>query len=175
MINAPATVDRSATSPETDFQFRKQSQLPPIRQDLKVTPLRIRGRDAYVVKDPLSLQYFRWGQKEYYLSTLLDGKKTGLQILQMMQRSFPEADYDEQDLQIALMQFMNAGLLLTDGTMAQSIYHQRQLAIKKAKKGKRWLTILSKFISFKITLFDPDLLLLRMSKRLPFLAFLMAS
>ena len=169
MINAPATVDNSATSPETDFQFRKQSQLPPLRQDLKVTPLRIRGRDAYVVKDPLSLQYFRWGQKEYYLSTLLDGKKTGHQILQMMQRAFPEADYDEQDLQIALMQFMNAGLLLTDGTMAQSIYHQRQFAIKKAKKGKLWLTILSKFISFKITLFDPDLLLLRMSKRLGFL------
>ncbi|NBS52458.1 MAG: HlyD family efflux transporter periplasmic adaptor subunit, partial [Spartobacteria bacterium] len=93
----------------------------------------------------------------------------GLLILQMMQRAFPEADYDERDLQIALMHFMNAGLLLTDGTVAQSIYHQRQLAIKKAKKGKLWLTILSKFISFKITLFDPDLLLLRMSKRLGFL------
>jgi putative peptide zinc metalloprotease protein len=169
MISVPASVERTAAEPETEFHFRAQSLLPPLRKDLKVTPISIRGRQAYVVKDPLSLQYFRWGEKELHLSTLLDGTKTGEQILSLMQQAFPEFDYDSDDLRTAIHQFMNAGLLLTDGTMAQNIFHQRRHAINKAKKSKLWLTILSKFISFKITLFDPDLLLLRMSRKLAFL------
>lgn len=169
MIGVPASVERTAAEPETEFHFRAQSLLPPLRKDLKVTPISIRGRQAYVVKDPLSLQYFRWGEKELHLSTLLDGKKTGEQVLSLMQQAFPEFDYDADDLRIAIHQFMNAGLFLTDGTVAQNIFHQRRKAIKKAKKSKLWLSILSKFISFKITLFDPDLLLLAMSRKLAFL------
>jgi putative peptide zinc metalloprotease protein len=169
MTSVPAPVERAASEPETEFQFRTQSMVPPLRRDLKVTPISIRGRPAYVVKDPLSLQYFRWGEKELHLSTLLDGKKTGDQLLSLMQEAFPDYDYDADDLRLAIVQFMNAGLFLTDGTVAQNIHHQRKQGLKKAKKSKLWLTIPGKLISFKITLFDPDLLLLRMSRKLAFL------
>jgi putative peptide zinc metalloprotease protein len=153
-----------------DFRFRETGgKIPPIRGDLKITPVTFRGRSAYVVKDPASLKYFRWGEKEFCLSSLLDGKRTGPEILKSMQRAFPEDDYDAQDLEAAIGQFLSAGLLLTDGTLAQQIHHRQRDLLKKAKRSKLWLTVPGKLISFKITLFDPDLLLLRMSKRLAFL------
>ena len=171
MSQSPAVpVQPESEIPGMDFRFRESlANLPPLRSDLKITPVTMRGRHAYVVKDPVSLKYFRWGEKERHLATLLDGKKSGHQILESMQRAFPDDDLDANDLQFLINQFLGAGLLLTDGSTAQKLHHSQHSQLKKAKLKKLWITIPSKLISFKITLFDPDLLLLRMSKRLAFL------
>lgn len=171
MSQSPAVpVQPESEIPGMDFRFRESlANLPPLRSDLKITPVTMRGRHAYVVKDPVSLKYFRWGEKERHLATLLDGKKSGHQILESMQRAFPDDDLDANDLQFLINQFLGAGLLLTDGSTAQKLHHAQHSQLKKAKLKKLWITIPSKLISFKITLFDPDLLLLRMSKRLAFL------
>lgn len=153
-----------------EFHFRDSAaKLPAIRGDLKITSLSVLGRSAYVVKDPVALKYFRWGERERHLASLLDGEKTGQRVLGEMQRAFPDDDYDSRDLELSIQQFLSAGLLLTDGTLAQKLHHNQRALLKKAHRSKLWLTIPGKLISFKITLFDPDLLLLKMSKRLAFL------
>lgn len=171
-MNLSPAMPPSDSSPDSgeEFLFRdSNTKFPPIRGDLKITPISFRGHAAYVVKDPVSLKYFRWGERERHLATLLDGRKTGQQVLQDMQRAFPEDDYEAQDLELSIAQFLNAGFLLTDGTLAQRLHHGQHALLKKAKLKNLWLTIPAKLISFKITLFDPDLLLLKMSKRLAFL------
>jgi putative peptide zinc metalloprotease protein len=162
-VTAPA----EARSPETtEFRFGPSVRLPMIRGDLKVTAAPLRGRSSFVVKDPVALKYFRWGAKEHRLASLLDGKRNVTEVLRIMQREFPDEEFNERNLQGTMNHFLNAGLLITDGTVAQRIFHQQTRLINKAKRSKLWLSILSKIISFKITLFDPDLLLMRLNRKL---------
>lgn len=164
MNPAVPSAQAGGAGPQDQFRFREQAKLPAIRKELKITAVSFRGHVAYVVKDPASLKYYRWGEKERFLASLLDGKKTGQQVLTEMQQRFADSNYQSRDLELVITQFIGAGLLLVDGTVAQQIYHRQRRAMKKAKRSKLWLTILSKLVSFKITLFDPDLLLLRLSR-----------
>src|SRR3954470_12326323 len=50
--------------------------LPALRSDLIVNQQQFEGRSYYVVKDPISLQYFRMTAEDYFLATLFDGKRT---------------------------------------------------------------------------------------------------
>lgn len=151
------------------FRFGPSVRLPMMRGDLKISPAPLRGHPSFVVKDPASLKYFRWGEKERHLAWLLDGRRSAADVLDLMRREFPGEDFQESDLQNVMNRFLQAGLLITDGTVAQRIFHQQARMIRRAKLSRLWLTIPSKLISFKITLFDPDLLLLRMDRRLGFL------
>lgn len=152
-----------------DFRFGPSVRLPMIRGDLKITSAPLRGRDSFVVKDPVSLKYFRWGARERHLAGLLDGRRSAAEVIRLIQREFPGEDFHEADLQNVMNRFLQAGLLITDGSVAQRLFHQQRRSLQKAKRSRLWLTIPSKLISFKITLFDPDLLLLRLDRRLRFL------
>jgi len=164
-VTAPA---EAGPNEAAGFRFGPSVRLPLLRGDLKITAAPLRGRRSFVVKDPVSLKYFRWGAKEHRLATLLDGRRNATDVLQIMQREFPDEEFGEQNLQATMNHFLNAGLLITDGTVAQRIFHHQTRMIKKVKRSKLWLSILSKIISFKITLFDPDLLLMQMNRRLKF-------
>jgi putative peptide zinc metalloprotease protein len=156
-----------SSSPE--FNFRGAATIPPIRNDLKITPVSFRGMASYVVKDPVSLSYFRWGEREFKLASLLDGRATVSEVLDAMRRSFPDDDYDAADLEADVSRFLSAGLLLTNAGLAARLHHQRASRMSKMKRSRLWLTLPAKLIAFKITLFDPDLLLLRMERKLSFL------
>ena len=164
MTSAPADEKSNAV-----FRFGETVKIPSLRRDLKITRSDVRGRPSYVVKDPVSLKYFRWGEREYRLAELLDGRRNGAALAEEMRRSFPGVDLEISDLQRLLNQFLAAGLLVNDGATAQRLFQRLREETGKRKKRSRWLTVPGKLISFKITLFDPDLLLLRMSKRLRFL------
>lgn len=164
MTSAPADEKENVV-----FHFGETAKIPSLRRDLKITRSDVRGRPSYVVKDPVSSKYFRWGEREYRLAELLDGRRDGAALAEEMRRSFPGVDLEISDLQRLLNQFLAAGLLVNDGATAQRLFQRLREETGKRKKSSRWLTVPGKLISFKITLFDPDLLLLRMSKRLRFL------
>ena len=50
--------------------------LPALRGDLLIIQQIFEGRTYYVIKDPVSLQYFRLTAEDYYLATLFDGRRT---------------------------------------------------------------------------------------------------
>lgn len=164
-----ATAPESGSSAGSDFRFGPSARLPMLRNDLKITEAPLRGRGNYVVKDPVSLKYYRWGEKERRLASFLDGQRSSAEVLHGMRKEFPHDEITEEDIQTRMNQFLGAGLLITDGTIAQRIHHNQKQAIKQAHLKKLWLTVPSKLISFKFTLFDPDLLLLRMNRKLGFL------
>ena len=57
-----------------DLERRKYVRLR-IRPDLAISPQRFEGRSYYVIKDPVSLRYYRFKEQEYFLLGLMDGGK----------------------------------------------------------------------------------------------------
>src|SRR5437667_7761787 len=62
-------------APVTDLERRKQVRLR-IRGDLAITPQKYEGRTYYVIKDPVSLRYYRFKEQEHFLIRLMDGTHT---------------------------------------------------------------------------------------------------
>ena len=57
---APAVVETPKAAPP-----QENVVLPPLRGDLNISKQRFEGRTYYVVKDPISLQYFRLTGEDY--------------------------------------------------------------------------------------------------------------
>ena len=164
-----AALAEEAGTAESVFRFTDARALPPLRGDLKITPVSMRGRRAYVVKDPVSLKYFRWGEREYELSSLLDGRLDAATVIESMKRAFPDSLFGEEQLRAMINQFLSAGLLQTDGRVARLLHQNLRDQTRKVIRSKRWLTVPGKLLMFKIKLFDPDLLLLSMNRYLWFM------
>jgi putative peptide zinc metalloprotease protein len=60
------------------------------RTDLVVSRQRQRGQTAYVVKDPLSLRYYRLEEHEYAVLQMLDGRATLRQVADRLAADFPQ-------------------------------------------------------------------------------------
>src|SRR5438132_14170856 len=88
--------------------------MPPLRNDLIVTRQTYESRTYYIVKDPISLQYFRMSAEDYFLATLFDGKRTFGQIKKAFVQRFPHLrlDYEDDEITQRVSQFANdLGLL----------------------------------------------------------------
>lgn len=150
------------------FSFRPETGLPALRRDLQITQVSYRRRRSWVVKDPASLRYFRWGEWDYRIAKLLDGKRQIEEVAEKLSRAF-DREVDPEQVRATVNNLLSTGLLRNTGTVARRLHESRSEAVRKKKKQTHLLSLASKVISFKITLFDPDLLLMRMSKKLSFL------
>lgn len=166
-----ARIALAGTAPpdkKASFSFRPENGVPALRRDLNITQVSYRRRRNWVVKDPASLRYFRWGEWDYRVARLLDGKRQLEEITAELSRSLG-AEIDPDQVRQTVNHMLGAGLLCSNGTVARRLHESQRDTERKKKKKTRWLALASKLITFKITLFDPDLLLLRMSKKLRFL------
>ena len=57
----------------SDLERRKHVKLR-VRGDLSITPQKYEGKTYYVVKDPVSLRYYRFKEQEYFLINTMNGK-----------------------------------------------------------------------------------------------------
>ena len=83
--------------------------MPPLRKDLVITQQRFEGRIYYVVKDPISLQYFRMTGEDYYLATLFDGARTFGKVREAYSERFPHVrlEYTPEELNERVLRFAN--------------------------------------------------------------------
>ncbi|RYD72693.1 MAG: hypothetical protein EOP84_22735, partial [Verrucomicrobiaceae bacterium] len=88
--------------------------LPTLRNDLLITKQLFEGRTYYVVKDPISLQYFRMSAEDYYLATLFNGQRTFGQIRDAYAERFPHVrlEYTQEELNDRVQRFANDLALL---------------------------------------------------------------
>src|SRR5271170_1919711 len=88
----PRPLDRfmaaTAASPSPQQQAA-HTVIPPLRSDLITIKQFYEGRTFYVVKDPISLQYFRLTAEDYFLATLFDGRRTLRQVRDDYVERFP--------------------------------------------------------------------------------------
>jgi len=144
-------------TPVSELERRKQVRLR-LRRDLVIEAQKYEGRTYHVVKDPVSLRYYRLKDNEYFLLQFLDGKHT----LEEAQKEY-EARYRPdrlklEDVEAFAQQLINAGLAQNESPRAgKQLYEQR-----KKRRRSEWMQTLTNILYIKIPIFDPDWLLKRM-------------
>jgi putative peptide zinc metalloprotease protein len=136
---------------------RKQVKLR-TRADLVITDQRYEGRLCRVVKDPVSLKYYRFNTQEYYVFERLNGKFTLEEIRKEFEKRFAPDRLTLEDLEGFARQLVTAGLVQHESpNAARQLFDKR----RKQRRTKRLATV-TNILYIKLPVFDPDRLLTRM-------------
>jgi putative peptide zinc metalloprotease protein len=140
-----------------DLERRKLVRLR-VRADLGITPSKYEGKSHYVVKDPVSLRYYRFNEQEYFVVKHFDGKHTLEDTQKEFERQFRPHRLTLEDLEGFAQQLLQAGLVQHETAQAgKQLYEKR----RKQRRLQRIATI-SNILYIKLPVFDPDKLLGRM-------------
>src|SRR5207244_13391503 len=126
-----------------------------------IAPQKYEGLTYYVVKDPVSLRYYRFKEQEHFLIRLMDGKHTLDDAQKEFEKRFRPDRLTLEDLEHFGQQLLTAGLAQNESPQAG-----KQLFDRRVKR--RRMEILQTFTNIlyiKIPIFDPEKLL---TKMLPF-------
>jgi len=149
-----------ATAPAAhELERRKRVKLR-LRKDIEITPQRYEGRVFYVVKDPVSLRYYRFKEQEHFLLGYLDGAHTLEEAQKAYEKHFRPERLTLEDLESFAQQLISAGLAQNESPRAgKQLVEQRN-----KRKRSEWMQTLTNILYIKIPIFDPDRLLVAMLK-----------
>jgi putative peptide zinc metalloprotease protein len=139
---------------------RRKSVRVRLRADLTITPQRFEGRTHYVVKDPVSLRYFRFREREHFLLRLLDGRRSLEAIRQEFENRFRPTRLRLEEIENYAWLLMQAGLATGDAPQAA-----RLLELRRRQRRSRWLQAIGNLLCIQIPVVDPDQLLGRVLTR----------
>src|SRR5438105_7729179 len=111
-------------TPASDLERRKQVRLR-LRPDLEVLPQKYEGKTFYVVKDPVSLRYYRLKDYEHFLLKFLDGKHTLEEAQKAYEKEYRPDRLPLEDLEAFAQQLMTAGLAHNESPLAGSQLFER--------------------------------------------------
>ena len=126
-----------------------------MRADLSAVQQSYQGRDYWVVKDPLTLKYFRFEEEEFRLLKMLDGETSPDQI----KRRF---DYDFAPQKITMQElYQFVGMLFRSSLLVSDSPNQGIELKKRSDKANAagWKQKLTNILSIRFRGFDPDLML----------------
>jgi putative peptide zinc metalloprotease protein len=144
-------------TPATDLERRKHVRLR-LRQDLNIAPQKYEGRTYWVVKDPVSMRYYRFKEQEHFLLQFMDGDHTLDEAQKEYEKRFRPERLKLEDLEHFGQQLLTAGLAQNESPRAGKQLYDR----RKKRLRSEWLQALTNILYIKIPLFDPDKLLTRM-------------
>jgi putative peptide zinc metalloprotease protein len=163
---APQPVEVAAPAAPAAAQQEKVV-LPPLRQDLIISRQMFEGRTFFVVKDPISLQYFRMSAEDYFLATLFDGRRTFGEVRKIYLANFAHVSLEltPEEVNERILRFANDLALMQMLSVQGQRLKARYDAKRKQKKSKGWFYNAVNYVFFKrFSLFDPDKLFARMAK-----------
>lgn len=130
-----------------------------MRADLSAVQQSYQGRDYWVVKDPLTLKYFRFEEEEFRLLEMLDGETSPDQI----KRRF---DYDFAPQKITMQElYQFVGMLFRSSLLVSDSPNQGIELKKRSDKAQAagWKQKLTNILSIRFRGFDPDRMLTAMN------------
>lgn len=126
-----------------------------VRPDLKARRQRYQGRNYWVVKDPVGLQYFRFEEEEFAILQMLDGESSLDDIAERFEAEFPPQTIRVEELQNFIGMLHRSGLVLSD-----SPGQGRQLKERRdEKKRKELIAAISNILAFRCRGIDPERIL----------------
>jgi putative peptide zinc metalloprotease protein len=144
-------------APAKDLERRKQLRVL-LRRDLSIEAQKYEGRTFHVVKDPVSLRYYRLKDNEYFLLQFLDGKRTLEEAQKEYEVRYRPDRLKLEDVEAFAQQLINAGLAQNESPRAgKQLYEQRS-----KRRRSEWMQTLTNILYIKLPIFDPDRLLKRM-------------
>jgi putative peptide zinc metalloprotease protein len=153
--------------PASDLERRKQVRIR-IRCDLDIAPQKYEGRTYYVVKDPVSLRYYRFEEQEHFIIRMMNGRSTLDETQKEFEKAFRPKRLTLEDLEGFAQQLLTAGLAHNESPQAGAQLFER----RKKRRRSEWMQTLTNILYIKIPVFDPDKLLSRM---LPWLRWIFTS
>jgi putative peptide zinc metalloprotease protein len=128
------------------------------RGDLVVNRQVYQGQAWWVVKDPISLHYFRFRPEEYALLEMLDGRTSLDQLKEQFEARFPPRRITVDELSRFIATLHRSGLVIGDrpGQGPQLFERRRQ------RIWREWMAWLSNIMSMRFRGIDPDRILERL-------------
>ena len=149
---------------EGDRERRKQVRLR-VRGDISIAPHKYEGKTFYVVKDPVSLRYYRFKEQEHFLIRLMDGTHTLDDAQKQFEKQFRPDRLTLEDLEQFSQQLIKAGLVQNESpTAGKNLYQQ-----KTKRQRTQLMQTFTNILYIKIPIFDPEKLL---TKMLPYFRFM---
>jgi len=127
----------------------------PLRTDLLISPQLFYGQLCFVIKDPVTLRYYRLQPVEHFLITQFDGHRTARDLLGLLQQQFPEGSLGVQDV-LRFVGMLHESHLLVGAGLGHAEWLTKRRA---AAKRRRFLELAGNFLFFKLPIFHPDRLL----------------
>src|SRR5262245_36304650 len=143
-----------STAHPKDLERRKQVRIR-MRRDVEIAPQKYEGRTYYVVKDPVSLRYYRFKEQEYYLIGLMDGSYTLDDAQKAFETRFRPERLTLEDLESFAQQLLTAGLAQNESPQAGKQLFDR----RKKRRRSEWMQTLTNILYIKIPVYDPDRIL----------------
>ncbi|TWT46414.1 biotin/lipoyl-binding protein [Botrimarina hoheduenensis] len=126
-----------------------------VRPDLSARKHRYQGRQYWVVKDPVALQYFRFEEEEFAILRMLDGESSLEEIADRFEAEFPPQTIRTEELQQFIGTLHRSGLVIADAAgQGEQLKKLRDERERKELLGK-----LSNVLSIRFKGIDPDWLL----------------
>ncbi len=136
------------TSLQISSVLAKGLHRPKLREDLKISAQQVAGKASYVIKEPDTASYNRYGPIEYELLTLCDGTRTPAEVAEGMTSLHPDAPLDE----VSVLDFLDT----VDANLWVRTVGEKNLAmlerIRDERKGRTESSLL--LIQFKA--WNPD-------------------
>src|SRR6267154_1369859 len=148
-------MDKPAAASELERRKKVRIRL---RGDLGIAPQKYEGRTYYVVKDPVSLRYYRFKEQENFLIDYMDGTHTLDEAQKEFEKRFRPERLTLEDLEGFAQQLLTAGLAQNESPQAGKQLFDR----RKKRVRSEWMQTLTNILYIKIPVFDPDKLLRRM-------------
>lgn len=126
-----------------------------LRPDLIINRQRHAGQTYFIVKDPVSLRYYRFREEELFLLQQFDGEKTFDDVRHEFVEKFRPQRLSVTELEKFVQQLLQAGIATVDTPqLGQRLYERyKQRMWDKVKQ------FFANILYIKIPIFDPDRLL----------------
>ena len=117
------------------------------------------GRKYWVIKDPLTLKYYRFEEEEFYILQLLDGQNSLKAIQEAFQQKYRPQKISIRELHQLVGMLYRSSLVLSDaaGQGKQLIERER------TSQRRQRLASLTNILSIRFKGWDPDRLLDRLN------------
>ncbi len=132
------------------------------RPDLIATPQSYQGRDYWVIKDPISLKYYRFEEEEHAILQMLDGNLSPDQIKRRFDYRFAPQKITMQELYQFIGMLYRSSLLVSNAPGQGDELKQRGERNRKQEIRQS----LSNILAIRYKGFDPDFILGRINRRL---------
>jgi putative peptide zinc metalloprotease protein len=125
------------------------------RGDLHVNRQVYQGQAWFVVKDPISLHYFRFRPEEYALLEMLDGQASLDSLKEQFEERFPPRRITVEELARFVSTLHRSGLVIGDRTgQGPQLFERR-----RQRLWKEWVAWISNVMSLRFRGIDPDRML----------------
>jgi putative peptide zinc metalloprotease protein len=129
------------------------------RGDLHVNRQVYQGQAWFVVKDPISLHYFRFRPEEYALLEMLDGQASLDSLKEQFEERFPPRRITVEELARFVSTLHRSGLVIGDRTgQGPQLFERR-----RQRLWKEWVAWISNVMSMRFRGIDPDRMLERLN------------